>query len=83
MGIILSHIGGVDALRNRLGQLGRIWEGRDTLPTHTHRLHQLAINLVDPAADVRERPSPPNPSERGGGQLVRFARMLAATLCVQ
>lgn len=30
---ILSHIGGVDALRNRLEQLGRIWKGRDTRNT--------------------------------------------------
>ena len=51
-------------MRNRLGQLGRVFGRAETLANTPEP--ELVINLVDPAADVRERPSPPPAQVKGG-----------------
>ena len=67
LGIILSHFGGVDALRNRLEQLGKIGRAGDT--------RIIPIYLGAPRRQTNRdesAPAPPtNPSE--GGTMVKFA----------
>ena len=69
----LSHFGGVDALRNRLEQLGCGWGGGR--PRHARNtLHHLKPLSDQPkwqaGRQMRERPRPPNPKpnqvEKGG-----------------
>ena len=47
---------------DNLGVFGRA----ETHSQHTHPLSQLAINLVDPAADVRESAPAPPTQVKGG-----------------
>jgi len=72
---ILSHIEGVDALRNRVG-LPNFCDPWDSRPLQRRREEepQVSVGVGRPGHSV------PQPTE---GTIIEFARGFAATLCVQ